>query len=74
MEKISFNHINKQKKGADYSFQDTCLEIAKLADIKKGLAFALWKKVGNEIYQILAEMKQGEIKNPKVYILYKLKN
>lgn len=75
MDKISFEHIKQpEKKRKVYRFQETCKVLADLTGMKIGLMFALWKKVGTEIYQIEAEIKQGEIKNPKVYILWKLKN
>ena len=75
MEKISFTHLNNKKKEKvpKYEFQQICLEIAKLTGVNKGLCFALWKHRGWEIKQILAEIKQGEIKNPKIYIKYLLK-
>ena len=73
MEKINFKHL-KQKKKTVYPFQEVCVEISERAKIPVGLAFALWKRRGNMIHQVLAEIKQGEIKNPEVYIKYLLKN
>lgn len=75
MDKISFDHIKKpEKKKKVYRFQETCKNLADLSGLSFGLMLVLWKKVGPEIFQIEAEMRQGEIKNPKVYILWKLKN
>ncbi len=75
MEKLAFkNYSIPAKKKKTYRFQDVCLELAEASGLNKGILFGLWKKVGNEIYQIKAEHEQGEIKNLKIYILWKLKN
>lgn len=75
MEKISFAHLkNPQKKQTTFRFQETCLNLAKLSGLAPGVLFALWKKVGPEIYQIESEHRQGEIKKLKVYLLWRLKN
>jgi len=74
MEQINFKHLKLEKKKKVYHFQEVCAEIAELGKFPIGLAFALWKKKGNIIFQILAELKQGEIKKPEVYIKYLLKD
>jgi len=78
MDKINFDHIKKpeadKKKVATYRFQDCCKNIADLTGVAYGVCLALWNKVGNEIYQIEAEIRQGEVKNPQAYIFWKLKN
>ncbi len=75
MNRIDFTkHKIPEKTSPKYPFQEICLEIAKLAGVKPWLVFALWKKRGWEIRNILAEIKQGEVKNPEIYIKYLLKN
>lgn len=75
MEKISFkNKTFKKETAPKYEFQEVCLELSKLSGLKTGVCFALWKKRGWEIRNILAEIKAGEIKNPGVYIKHLLKN
>ncbi len=80
MENISsiFKIPQKQKKKAPkYAFQETCLEIIKLAKFDKqqsSLVWCLWKKRGKLIDNVLAEMKAGEIKKPEIYIKHLLKN
>lgn len=62
----------KQKISA-HRFQDTCAEISKMTGLAYGVCLVLWNQVGNDIYKIMAEIRQGEYKNPKAYILSLLK-
>lgn len=74
MERITFKpNITPQTKAPQYRFQETCLNLAKISGLNKGVLFGLWKRIGPEIFKIEAEIKAGEIKNPKAYILYKMK-
>ncbi len=72
-----FKMPKKQKKKAPtYKFQETCLEIIKLAGFDKqqsSIVWCLWKRKGRLIENVLAEMKAGEVKNPEIYIKHLLK-
>jgi len=76
MEKIKFdlNKYKEKKKTPKYRFQEICLELSEVSGVNKGLCFALWKRRGSDVERILAEIKQGEVKNPEIYIKYLLKN
>jgi hypothetical protein len=70
---LKFN-IKKQNK-TTYRFQEVCAELSKLSGLPFGVIAKVWVKHGNAtIERILAEIKQGEVKNPKPYILMHLKN
>ena len=62
-----------KQKNSSFRFQEICAELIKLSGLRKGIIFALWKKHGNRIEQLLAEVKQGEIKDVKKYLLWNLK-
>lgn len=73
MEKANFQLNITKKEAPRFRFQETCIKLAELSGLPNGVLFALWKRVGPEIYQIEAEIKAGEVKNVKAYILWKLK-
>jgi hypothetical protein len=73
MERLTFKQY-KPVKEKGYPFQKTCAELAKLSGLPFGLMLALWCKHGNRIDQILGEIKAGEIKDIKKYLMWNLKN
>ena len=63
---------HKPKRG--YPVQDSIINLANSAGISKGLVFKLWNLYGNDfIFETESKYKQGEIKNLKAFLLYKLK-
>ena len=66
-----------QKKMSKYRWQDLCAEIIKLSEFDKrqsGIVWRLWTDGGYPLIEkVLAELKQGEVKNPEIYIKWLLK-
>ena len=65
------------KKMSKYRWQDICAEIIKLSGLlphESGIVWKLWTDGGYPLIEkVLAELKQGEIKNSEIYIKWLLK-
>jgi hypothetical protein len=56
-----------------YPFQEVCSDLSKLSGLKYGVILAIWRKKGNEIFQMRSKIKQGEIKNVQAFLMSQLK-